>query len=303
MSDSSSLSEEEVSPATDSLETLIGLSTETGRNTAVTPSSSEGLAISSDAAVASSNSSRPETPRHEGNNPVQDGERSGVGAAAPSSGQAPQLVGRLAAAPHGESETSAGGQRTGPEPTSDMLGFLREMQLQTVRSQQEQQRHFQQQQERLQQQFLQQQEQFQEQQRQYQEQQQRQQEMLAVMMQNLPSGRGEPGPQPGASSRPAPRNDRAPRICGLCENQQVHICLHSAVQSVQSDGSVTGPGLVPHLPPPCPRQPSSVGQWLAASELGRGEAGPPPAAAEGPLPHYAESVTSSTASRPGFSNN
>ena len=326
MSDSSSLSEEEVSPATDSLETLIGLSTETGRNTAVTPSSSEGLAISSDAAVASSDSSRPETPRHAGNNQVQYGEQSGLGAAAPSGGHPPQLVsGRPAAVPQGESAASAGGG-TGPEPTNDLLGFLQQMQAQTFRSQQQQQHQFQQQQQRLQQQFLQQQEQFQEQQRQYQQQQEHQQELLTAMMQKLPSGRVEAGPQqgtsglaslpgphstqqgrrplePGDSSRPVPRDDRAPRSCGLCENQQVHICLHSAVQSVRSDGSVAGPGLVPHLPPPCPRQPSSVGQWLAASELGRGEAGPPPAAAEGSLPHYAESVASSTASRPGFSNN
>ena len=67
MSDSSSLSEVEVSPSSDSLDTLIGLSTETGRTTAVTPSSSsEGLAASSDAAVASSDSSRPETPAKRG---------------------------------------------------------------------------------------------------------------------------------------------------------------------------------------------------------------------------------------------
>ena len=79
MSDSSSLSEVEVSPSSDSLDTLIGLSTETGRTTAVTPSSSsEGLAASSDAAVASSDSSWPETPRQEGNNRIQDGEPSGV---------------------------------------------------------------------------------------------------------------------------------------------------------------------------------------------------------------------------------
>ena len=87
MSDSSSLSEVEVSPSSDSLDTLIGLSTETGRTTAVTPSSSsEGLAASSDAAVASSDSSRPETPRHEGNNRFKDGEPSGVPLAGPSSG-------------------------------------------------------------------------------------------------------------------------------------------------------------------------------------------------------------------------
>ena len=124
MSDSSSLSEVEVSPSSDSLDTLIGLSTETGRTTAVTPSSSsEGIAASSDAAAASSDSSRPETPRQEGNNRVQDGDPSGVPVAGPSSG------GHLAAAmrsspspPHrgGDNRPRRGhGPRPGSEPSWD----------------------------------------------------------------------------------------------------------------------------------------------------------------------------------------
>ena len=63
------LAELEEPPSSDSLDTLIGLSTETGRTTAITPASlSEGLAASSDAAAASSDLSRPETPCQEGNN-------------------------------------------------------------------------------------------------------------------------------------------------------------------------------------------------------------------------------------------
>ena len=87
MSDSSSLSEVEESPSSDSLDTLIGLSTETGRTTAVTPSSSsEDQAASSDPTLASSDSSRPITPRQEGNGQVQNGDPSRVPLAAPSSG-------------------------------------------------------------------------------------------------------------------------------------------------------------------------------------------------------------------------
>ena len=68
MSYSSSLSEAlalepEVS---DSLDTMLGLSTETGRETAVTPSSSSGTQALTDPTLASSESSRPPTPPLEG---------------------------------------------------------------------------------------------------------------------------------------------------------------------------------------------------------------------------------------------
>ena len=141
MSDSSSLSELEVSPSSDSLDTLIGLSTETGRTTVVTPSSSsEGIAASSDAAAASSDSSRPETPRQEGNNRVQDGDPSGVPAAGPSSGGHAQLAiaaaGSLpAAVHHTEGAPTARGDPAAPDPAVNLLGLLHQIQEQQLQTQ------------------------------------------------------------------------------------------------------------------------------------------------------------------------
>ena len=139
MSDSSSLSEIEVSPSSDSLDTLIGLSTETGRTTVVTPSSSsEGIAASSDAAAASSDSSRPETPRQEGNNRVQDGDPSGVPLSGPSSGGPVELAtaaaaSRPAAAVHNtEGAPTARGVATAPDPAVNLLGILHQMQEQQL---------------------------------------------------------------------------------------------------------------------------------------------------------------------------
>ena len=93
--------------------------------------------------------------------------------------------------------------------------------------------------------------------------------MLAALMQQLHLGRTQAGPsdtaplpalqsieqarptlQSGGPSREAPRAPRAPHICGRCEAEQVHICLHSAVQSVRSDGSIGGQRPVePQIPP------------------------------------------------------
>ena len=104
----------------------------------------------------------------------------GVALAEPSNGHPPQLVGadRPPATAHYR------GREAHPAPKNDLLGFLQQMQAQTLRSQE---------------QFLQQQEQFQEQQRQYQQQQRQQQELLAAMMQKLPSGRPQAGPEEGLS--------------------------------------------------------------------------------------------------------
>ena len=145
MSDSSSLSEVEVSPSSDSLDTLIGLSTETGRTTAVTPSSSsEGLAASSDAALASSDSSRPETPRQEGNAQVQNGGPSRVPLTAPSSGDHAELAAaaaasRPAAVQNTERAPTARGKATAPGPAVDLLVILQQMQEQQLQNQLQQQ--------------------------------------------------------------------------------------------------------------------------------------------------------------------
>ena len=127
MSDSSSLSEVELSPSSDSLDTLIGLSTETGRTTAVTPSSSsEHQAASSDPTLASSDSSRPETPRQEGNGRVQNGDPSRVPLAAPSSGDHAELAAaaaasRPAAAHNTERAPTARSEAMSPGPAVDLL--------------------------------------------------------------------------------------------------------------------------------------------------------------------------------------
>ena len=292
MSDSSSLSEVEVSPSSDSLDTLIGLSTETGRTTVVTPSSSsEGIAAPSDAAAASSDSSRPETPR-------QDGDPSGVTAAEPSSGGPGDLAtagatGRPApAVHHTEGAQIARGEASAPNPAVNLLGLLhqiQEQQLQTQLRQQQQQQQYQQQQQQQQQQYQQQRQQFQ-------QQQQQQQEVLAALLQQVHLGQTQAGPgvtapppdlqsieqapptlESGGPNREGPRAPRAPHICGRCEAEQVHICLHSAVQSVRSDGSIGGQrpaeppdpaGAAPRLPPAFPRQPSRIGQWLEDNEPG-----------------------------------
>ena len=158
MSESSSVSDIEVSPSTDSLDTLIGLSTETGRTTAVSTSSlSAGPPASSDTALASSDSeSRPVTPRQEGGIRTQNGDLTGVGRPAPSSGAHEEPTAAAASA-----------ATTGPglsNPAVDLLGMLHRMQ------------------------------QFQQQK---QQQQQQQQEMLAALMQQLLPARQQAGQRPG----------------------------------------------------------------------------------------------------------
>ena len=175
MSESSSVSDIEVSPSTDSLDTLIGLATETGRTTAV----SAGPPASSDTALASSDSeSRPVTPRQEEGHRTQNGHQSRVGRPAPPSGA------------HDEpAAAAASAATTGPglsDPAVDLLAMLHRMQ-QSQQKQQQQQQQFQQQQQEQQQQ--QQQQQFQ--------QQQQQQDILAALMQQLLPARQQGGPRPG----------------------------------------------------------------------------------------------------------
>ena len=84
MSESSSLSEVMEPQSSDSLDTMLGLSTVTGRETAVTPSSSSGTQALTDPSLASSDSSRPQTPHQEGKGRPKDDGPSGVILAPPS---------------------------------------------------------------------------------------------------------------------------------------------------------------------------------------------------------------------------
>ena len=78
MPDSSNSSELEEPLSSDSLDTMIGISTETGRTTATTLfSSSEDQALS-DPTLTSSDSRQPITPRQEGNGRLQNGDPSCV---------------------------------------------------------------------------------------------------------------------------------------------------------------------------------------------------------------------------------
>ena len=186
MSESSSISDVEVSPSTDSLDTLIGFATETGRTTAVSlSSSSAGPPASSDNALASSDSeSRPVTPRQEEGNRTQNGHQGRVGRPAPPSGAHDEPAAAAASA-----ATTGPGPGPGPrlpEPALDLLAMLNRMQ-QSQQKQQQQQQQFQQQQQEQQQQ--QQQQQFQ--------QQQQQQDILAALMQQLLPARQQAGPRPG----------------------------------------------------------------------------------------------------------
>ena len=120
---------------------------------------------------------------------------------------------------------------------------------------------------------------------------------------------GWPPLQAGDPQRPAPRLPRAPDICGQCEHQEAHICLHGYAPSDLSGGSArnqrhhsespgsTGAG--PHLPPAATQQPGHVTRWVQDSDPGVQAAVSPTPAAE--LPHYAGSVTSSNHSRHGLS--
>ena len=141
MSDSSSLSEVEVSPSSDSLNTLIGLSTETGRTIAVSPSSlSEDQAASTDPTLASTDSSRPITPPKRGTIKF----KMATQAASPwqrplaAAHAAAAAASRPAAAHNTEGAATARGEATAPSPAVDLLLILRQMQEQQ-RQQQEQQ--------------------------------------------------------------------------------------------------------------------------------------------------------------------
>ena len=227
------------------------------------------------------------TPAWPGPRTRQDGDPGSVTAAEPSSGGPGDLAtagatGRPApAVHHTEGAQIARGEASAPNPGVNFLGLLnqiREQQLQTQLRQEQQQQ------------------QYQQQQQQFQQQQQQQQEVLAALLQQVHLGQTQAGPgvtapppdlqsieqatptlESGDPDREGPRAPRAPHICGRCEAEQVHICLHSAQQSVRSDGSIGGQrpaeppdpaGAAPRLPPAFPRQPSCFGQWLKDSEPG-----------------------------------
>ena len=149
-----------------------------------------------------------------------------------------------------------------------------------------------------------------------------QQQLTALMQQLAPevSPRPDPGqqltahhppPSPhqsrpplqaGDLQRAAPRPPCAPDICGQCEHQEAHICLHSYAQSDLSGGSAhsqchhsespSSTGTGPHLPPAATQQPVHMTRWVQDSDPGAQAAvSPTPAAEE--LPHYVGSVTSS----------
>ena len=209
MSDSSNLSELEEPLSSDSLDTVIGLSTKTGRTTVVTPSSSSEDQALSDPTLASSDSSRPITPGQEGNGRLQNGHSNSVPVAGPSSGDQVEHPAAAAA-----SRSAAGrptrGKAPGPSQPVDLLLILKQMQQQQL---------------------------------------QQQQQMLAALMQQLqaPGARPRPGhrdmvsPPPLHSTQPARpslqdrdppwaarRPPRALDICRQCEDQEAHICLHSS---------------------------------------------------------------------------
>ena len=162
MSESDSGSDDiEVSPSTDSLDTLIGLATSAGRDTAVsTTSSSAGLPVSSDNPLPSSDSSesRAVTPRPTESGRAQNGRQGSGEQPAPTSGEHTEATAAAASA----ATTGPGGKSA--NPTTELLKMLHNMQL----SQQQQQQ---------QQQF-----------------QQQQQEMLAMLMRQLLPGGQRAGP-------------------------------------------------------------------------------------------------------------
>ena len=249
MSDSSiESSEGPPVPSSDSLDTTIGFSTETGRATAVafTSSSEENVPLSDP--TLTSDSSRPVTPRPQGGGQGQDGgsyrvpragpssvqrEHAGAAAAAvrsperaaPGAGEQPSLPAPAASRPGANSdiEGPATAQATAGNPGQppNLLQVLWQMQWQQM---------------------------------------QQQEQLTALMRQLAPevSSRTEPGPQlaepppspsplqgrlppqVGDPPRPGPRPPRAPDICDQCERQQVHICIYSYAPSDLSGGSECG---------------------------------------------------------------
>ena len=141
MSDSSNLSELEEPPSLDSLDTLSGLSTEMGRTTAVTPSSSSEDQALSDPTLASTDSSWPINSRQEGNGRLQNGDSSHVTVAALSSGDhaehpATAAASRPAAGHNTERAAPARGEATSPSQPVDLLLILQQMQQQQIQQQQ-----------------------------------------------------------------------------------------------------------------------------------------------------------------------
>ena len=282
MSYSSSLSEALEPESSNSLDTMLGLSTKTGQETAVTPSSSSRTQALTDPTLASSESSRPPTPPLErrgrpppapwpGPQPSQDGGPSAPHLALPLGGDpAEQYSAAPASGSVPASHTAVSGQQRpaqntgaapGPAPSSgDCLGAVlpqagAAMQpvdiLQVL---------------------------------------QQMQNMIMLMLQQM-QRLLQPGPghgeadllppltaaslvRPPAQSREnpwvAPDFSREPDVCRQWDMQQEHICLHSYAPSDRSSGSagslrrteVPGlPGAAQRLPPVSSRQPCPMDQW------------------------------------------
>ena len=107
---------------------MIGLSTETGRRTAVTPSSSSEDKGLLDPTLASSDLSQPVTPRQEGNDRLQNGDPSPVPLEVPSSGDHAEHP----TAHNMEKATPARGEATVPNPPENLLLILQHMQQQQL---------------------------------------------------------------------------------------------------------------------------------------------------------------------------
>ena len=102
---------------------MLGLSTETGRETAVTSSSYLGTQALTDPTLALSDSSRPQTPHQEGRGQPQDGGPSGVILAPPSGGgPAVQNSAASVSRPAPASHTAVRGQQHPAQNTGATLG-------------------------------------------------------------------------------------------------------------------------------------------------------------------------------------
>ena len=274
----SSISDIELSPSTDSLDTLIGFATETGRTTAVSPSSSSaGQPASSDNALASSDSeSRPVTPRAAEGEGAQNGRPDRVGLSTPSSGA------------HGEPAAAAASAATNgpgpPAPPVDLLAILTRMQAQQ-----------QQQQEVLA---------------------ALTEQLLLDRRQagpgdprTVPASPLPPAPHPANQGQGHIPPAHAPTLCGQCEAGMVHICLHTPAARSEASAVARRPTEPPHPPgpgqrfPPAPPAASRVGAWVEASEQSRRAPTPPMAAQDGAPSFYAGSVVSTAASRQGINSN
>ena len=316
------------------LETMIGFSTETGRDTASTPSSSSGTQALSNPTLGSSESSRPPTPPMERRRPPPvpwpeprprqysgpSGVRPGTAKESPAAlasdraahshaaAGGPPLPGQstaaLAPAPSSGGPLGPGRPQDGPvnQPADNAV---LQMLIQQMQQQQEQQ------------------------QQQMQQQQEQQQQMISLLqnlgLQSRPAA-VPPGPveRPPPHSPPPPSQDGRPvahisgsswvaqdlprqaDICRQCERQEPHICPYSeggsdsAGSFRRAEVAVSPPGRRP--PPGAPHLHCPVTQWVnSESEAARPAAPPeqllPGEAAAGPSQHYAGSVVSSITSR------